>query len=283
MLDHIASIVSQRRFPLGGTSLPFTLVIALHCAFQFLLNPVGTSSNAMPTWFGVGLMGALISEPVFFGIWAGLGPGTLATRLPTTFIVLIVLTFAGTVKRWNFWWQPGEPSSVEMDDLLRVSGFFALTLGMMLLSRKFRGWRIALPSDRVVGASLSQFSLKFLLGMTTLCAVLLTIGRWLSSTNANAAIVAGLALLILIPVLVLPFVVLSGWPSRPMTIFFPLLWVILTWLGIEAVVAMESQQRIEVASQLISFQAGAAIAALMTTIPLRLTGCRFVRSATDGD
>jgi hypothetical protein len=253
----------------------FGFLVFLHGAFQVFLNPLGVGVDDLGEELGLTLMGFLMTQPILFGIWAALGPGNSIRRIAATFAIFVAVCLGGAIKPLNVWSAAGESFSIEIEPLLWALGFFILAAGIMVLARKFAGWRFDALSAVPTASPQSQFGVKFLLGLTTVCAVLLAICRALSSTNASAVMFAGITLLILFPVLVLPFLMLSRKPSVRLLVVALLVWAILTWLATEAMAAVDSVSRGGAARQLVFIQLGAATASFVSAIALRLGGYVF--------
>jgi len=257
--------------------LAVAFLAAVHVAFRALLNPIGVSVGTIPDWVALICMGVLVSQPVLFGIWAAIGPGPFFARVPATIAALIAVCIAGVIRRWNLLWPSVAATSIQADQFVWDLALFALVMGTMWIAGKLVGWRVVSYSNEPSAAQLNQFSLKFLLGLTAVCSVLLAIGRLWASANASAASFAGIVLLTLFPVLVLPFIALSVRPLWRFILLVPVLWAFLTWLAIETVAAMEKVPPSQVANELVLLQVGAAIASLTAAMMLRLAGYRFSR------
>ncbi|MEX0643288.1 MAG: hypothetical protein WD468_11335 [Pirellulales bacterium] len=260
------------------TWLPFVMLAIIHVGFQLFLNPLGAGVNVIGKWLGLVLMGVVVSQPIILGIWAALGPGGFFSRVSITLAVLVAVSFGGSIKRWNLWQPHRASSSISIDDNLWPAGFFLLVMGVLLLTRKFAGWQIVSATEEPDAGERNQFSVRFLLYLTTFCAVLLGIGRGMASTNASAMTFAGIMLLALFPVLVLPLLVLSVQPLRLRILLAPILWAALTWLATEAMAAIESVPRGDVEFQLVCLQVGVAIVSLTSAILVRIAGYRFCRA-----
>jgi hypothetical protein len=274
MVDNPHGNIGPRRH---RAVLAVALLVVMHVAFRALLNPIGVSVGTIPEWVGLLCMGILVSQPVLFGIWAAIGPGAYIARVPATFAALIAVCIAGVIRRWNLLLPSVAATSIQADQFVWDLALFALVMGTMWIVGRFVGWRVVSYSNEPPAAQPNQFSLKFLVGLTAVCSVLLAIGRLWASANASAASFAGIVLLTLFPVLVLPFIVLSERPLLRLILLVPVLWALLTWLAIETVAAMEKVPPSQVANELVLLQVGAAIASLTAAMMLRLAGYRFSR------
>src|SRR5262249_32254409 len=155
---------------------------------------------------------------------------------------------------------------------------------LMTLIRKLTGWRIVSRDDESQNvSSVRQFSIKFLLGFTALAAALLCAGRIATSSEwlgeQRAAIIGemlsgiGILLLATFPAFVIPLMALSNRFSLTVLLVLPAMWIVLTLLAAETIVAMNpSEGRSQVLLDIALIQVGAAITGLISVFVLRLAG-----------
>src|SRR6478672_9754674 len=91
------------------------LLICANTAFALLFNPNGGSDEYLSEWLGMLLMGAVLAQPMLFGIWAALGTGLLVKRVPLTLAALIVVGFCGGIKQWNVFMPAGAANSLDVE------------------------------------------------------------------------------------------------------------------------------------------------------------------------
>jgi hypothetical protein len=229
-------------------------------------------------------MGATISQPVLFAIWAALAAGSVAMRIPLSLAACTVVFFASTIKQWNL--VTRNNSLPAGQDLIMELAFFGLSLAIMLVARWFFGWRIS-RTGKIASGNANQFSLKYLILLTTICAALFLAGRsllagdfWSQSafwkqTISDGLTFVGLFLFALFPLLIIPLIAIARHPSFRTLIAMPFLCAGLTWLIVEILAAQHGEPRVDVARQLALIQGGALVAGLLSAIALRLAGYRL--------
>src|SRR4029078_6016698 len=158
---------------------------------------------------------------------------------------------------------------------------------VMFAARWIIGWRISRRMEGVANNSASQFSLKFLILLTTICAGLLVIGRgvlanerWAESAFwnqvGNGLLFVGLMLVTLFPLLILPLIAIAQRPSKRILAATLFSWAGLTWLIVEIAAAEYSEPRTDIARQLTLIQGGALVATLLSALALRYAGYRLI-------
>ena len=159
-------------------------------------------------------MGVLFSQPLFLGAWAAFGPPPAVKRLPLTLIALVVITIANGLRSSNL--------HAEYLELLLIEfGIFFASAVVLTIVAKIRRWRIS-RNDSGGEQALNRFSLRYLVGLTTMVAILLGVGRILVPTSSTPpssgslwdlllrlAVPCGTILLATFPVLSVPLLVLS--------------------------------------------------------------------------
>jgi hypothetical protein len=277
--------------------LLLALLVAAHAVFSVLFKPIDSTWWNAPQWLKDLMVGVAYAQAVLFAVWAIMGPGQLSKRVPLTMASLVMVVFAGMLLIWNVLsFRANARSFFEAP----ISLFVTAAVATMLVSRVTR-MRIGHESDATDEFALSnQFSLKFLLGLTAICAVFLGIGRslalhqWLpeypdleyNHTIDARAVRMALVLLPTLPGIIFPLVALLPRPTIRMLVAIPLLWVTYSWMAIETVIAVEHSPYWAVAGdrsplsdvvqQLTLLQLGAATAGLSSALVVRLAGYRFV-------
>jgi hypothetical protein len=160
--------------------------------------------------------------------------------------------------------------------------------------RKLTGWKVVNSTQAAgSGAEIHQFSVKYLLVLTTICAIVLGFGRALASADDlnitqgrsmdwidDLIAPVGMITLALFPAFVLPLILLSRHPASLVILLFPFVWLLLTWLAVETIEAMGgAPSKREVVEAVVGLQAGAALAGCASAIVLRLGGYRLASRA----
>ncbi len=221
MADHRANsdvIWTQRR-----AWIILMLLIGTLAAFNLTLNPEGTTVDKIPEHFALPLMGAAMAQPVLFAIWAALIDSPAILRIPLSLAASMVVFFAGTIKQWNVFTSENSPPAGQ--ELLMELALFGISLAIVLVARWLIGWRIGRLTGTGANERTNQFSLKYLLLLTTICAVLLLARRILLAGNfwhesafwtkevSEGLIFVGLILVALFPLLIIPLIAIARHPS----------------------------------------------------------------------
>jgi hypothetical protein len=272
-------------------SIVLLLLVAAHAILNLFLNPIGASVDDVSGRLALPLMGAGIAQPVLIAIWAALGPGAAAVRIPLSLAAAGIVFLASVPKLWNVFDNDVMASKRTGESLLMELSLFAVVLVLMLVVRRISGWRIqshAVANDNKAGGS--QFSLKYLLALTAVCAALLVLGRsvaagsfWTESTFwreffTGLFLFGGTILLALFPMLIIPLLAIARRPSLLAVAALPFLWAGLTWLAVEILASATGESCADLARQLGLLQAGAAVAGLVSALVLRSAGFRLVSS-----
>jgi hypothetical protein len=234
------------------------------------------------------LMGALFAQPLLFAVWMVMGPGTAVKRIPLTLTSFVILMLAGKLNVWE-WLDRGDSFGSRF--LIPGLALLGLSAAALWIVRWRTGWQIRrLPTSACEHSSANQFGLKFLLGWTTVCAVLLVAARgqlFRGLPNGTLLMVSsGLAILMLLPALCAPLIVLFPRPVGRLMWLAPLLWCAITWLAIETITAtattfdFEPDEWGQVALTVIIGQSGALVVGLLASIMLRLAGYRLTGNAS---
>jgi hypothetical protein len=264
------------------------LLVAAHALFNLYLNPMGWQNPAddFPTllWFGV-----VFVQPVLFAIWAAWGPPPASKRIPATIALFVLVVFTSCIQPFST--VPGATVVVQGGFVLLALPLLLFTGAMipMLVVRAATRWRIERPRDD--GPPISrpdQFSVSYLLALTTVCAVLLGIGRGLAATQDwmgsptwqqidELVTRIGMVLLAIFPAVLVPMIVISPRPTVPLLVGTIVSWAVLAWLGVEAIVHMDRTPRSDAAYQLALVHLGGGMASFASAFVLRRAGYRLVR------
>jgi hypothetical protein len=265
----------------------FTLLVFAYAAFNVLLNPMGASTRGdeFPTLI---LIGVMLVQPAIFAIWIALGPPPAAMRIPLTVAGLMFVLFAGCITQFSLVGD-NRFNRISPTSLVMPLSQFVAWIVLMLLVRKVTRVRIEnIYSDAGRLPSTNQFSLKYLLVLTMICAVLLAIGRGLTFSRDWPAAPSwqeigflisrtGIMLLGIFPAILLPSIVMAARPSRRRFVGALVAWAVLAWLAVEAIVLMDTMPKDKMAYQLVLVHLGAGGASLASAFVLRRAGYRLLR------
>jgi hypothetical protein len=226
-------------------------------------------------------MGVVLLEPVLFAMWAMLGPPPALYRLPATAGAFGVIVFAGAFTH---------PGWFSADYVVIAVAFFSVTAVLMFVTAAITRWSIRDGEEALSpGTVVNQFSLRYLISITTLCAVLLGAGRVMASLrdipesslpNQISQILAPLGLLLLVtfPAILLPLLILSQRPRLIVFVLFGLVWLGLSWLAVETIfVNFGGMERTEIAYDIASIQLGAGVTSGLAAVLIRFGGYRLVK------
>lgn len=255
------------------------VLVALHAIFDIVFSPLNRPINFWTTMLGAG---AWYVQPLLFGAWAAYGPGSALKRIPVTWVAYSTVLIPGILAQ-----KLAGNGMFNYMQLLAIlpATCVASTIVLLLIGRVTR-WRIDnQPPDPNASSASSQFSLRFLLGFTTVCAILLGLGRGLASSSAfkgseipQILKITGFLLILMFPAIVAPLAALSPILSKRVWIAIPLLWILLSVLGIGAYMQIEQNAyNWKEAHDILFIQIGAFIAALASALFLRFAGFRLVR------
>jgi hypothetical protein len=263
--------------PRARSWLCLGFLVAAHAIFNICISPF----EGGPTFFNLLVMGVILSQPVLFAGWATIGPPPASKRLPLTIAAFAAVILSGgmTSDEW-----------LSLNYLLIALTFFVVAIAAMLVIAWRLRWSIRQTRGPEAGdMPLNQFSLKFLLAVTTISAALLGIGRALASrqdwgrTQGWQSDVLemigpiGYLLLALLPALIAPTLVLSPRPKLYVMVTIPIVWIGLTVLAVETIVALEGPSRWDVVKDVVVLQLGSSMAGILTTVVLRIAGYRLFR------
>lgn len=126
-------------------------------------------------WLTMFFNGILVSEIAILTLWSALACMSWAARIAVSFPVLVFI--ASTYIMGLRLPDSGLPVEVAIIIYcISILGFVCLNIPLSIL-RLTRGWKLMGPSDTETSKNQSQFSISFLLGITTMVAILYTIVR----------------------------------------------------------------------------------------------------------
>jgi hypothetical protein len=259
-----------------------------HVLVNLFFNPIGTPVTGATEWLMKVLIGVVVAQPVLYAAWALIGPGRLLPRLLLTIVAFAAVLFSEFYRGFNRFDKVGPSNWESAMFLMFPLALFVICATAMTLVRKLTGWRIvSRTGDANSSPSARQFNMKFLLGFTALCAVLLGAGRiatssdWLGERRAEfiGHMLAGVGgiLLAVFPAFLVPLLALSKRAPWHVIVSLPFLWIGLTLLSVEAIVAIEpTEVRSQVLIDIVQVQLGAAATGLISALALRWAGYRLV-------
>jgi hypothetical protein len=259
-----------------------------HVLLVVIFNPTGPT-NAHDEWTYLVVLGIVFVQPMLFASWLSLGPPPAAKRIPFTIAAAVAVCLATGIKHWSFFARPSSANSLDFDWMILDSAFFGIFALVGFILRKFFHWHIANKSSMSAGLVLNQFSLKYLLALTTICALLLSIGRNLAMHRDTRMISdlltpMGIILLAMFPAMIVPVLTLSKRPAWPIVLIIVAAWATLSWLAVQSIVAQGpfSPGKSEMIQQILFLQLGGTIAGGGSALVLRLSGYRlFGRNTSD--
>jgi hypothetical protein len=268
------------------------LVVAAHFGFNLLLNPIGVPVSGSVKWRMLMFVGATIAQPALFAIWASLGPGPSFRRILWTTAAFGIVIFGEFYIAWNLFARTDGSRWGNAEFLFFPAALYAVCAVGMTLVRKLTRWRITHVGDsRTWTSTAGQFSLKFILGYTAVCAALLGAARLFSSAEtfgppadrlATMLTQIGGILLVIFPTFIAPLATLAKRVSVSSVVALLFLWVVLSLLAVEAVLKMNPNEiRSNVVIEIGYVQFGAALTGVFSALMLRWGGYRFVALAVD--
>jgi len=126
-------------------------------------------------WLAMFFNGILVSEIAILTLWSALASMSWASRIAVSFLTLVFIasTFIAGLRLAD----SGLPIQIAIIIYgISVLGFVCLNIPLSIL-RLTRGWKLMGPGDSETSKNQSQFSISFLLGITTMVAILYTIVR----------------------------------------------------------------------------------------------------------
>jgi hypothetical protein len=263
--------------------LALAAIVVGHAVLSAICNPFVARSSNQPDWIEMLTVGLMFSQPFLFGTWAALGPPPAMKRVPLSAASLVLVELASAI---------ASVGDYEPELFAITFSLFGTSILLMLIVRKTARWQIGTERDAGRGATaVNQFSLKYLLILTTVCASLLGVARVLVSMStlqrspvwqpdlAELLVPIGLVTLAIFPAVLVPLVALFPRPTMKILITVPCLWLALAWLAVEAVVALGNETRVDVIRDIALLQLSAMTSGLLSTLVLRVAGYRLLRRA----
>ena len=272
--------------------IALALVVIAFAAFALLLNPNGTPSAGVSEWLAMTAMGGICAQPLLLATWAALGPGGFVKRGPWTVVVQVALSLAGSVKCLNVFAGFASLVRIDVDEIVAMFSLFGVMTAAMLVVRRITGWRIAASAGRRDGAvQPNQFSVKGLMVLTAVSAVLLAAGRIVvpgqlsphlpsSSDAMRIAAMVGLLAVAFLPVLFLPLLVLSSRVEVSLVAVLVCAWALLTWLAASTIAVLDGPPVGGTRRTVMLLQLGIAVAGIVSALALRWGGYRLGRQTT---
>jgi hypothetical protein len=277
--------VNAPRIPLGWVLIGIVLWFAAVNTASMWLFP---DSGAWEELEAI-IIGFWAFEPMIFAIWAALGPGRFAVRLPLVVPCLMLVVAAPGLRKASL----ADTEKYEFITLTTAAmTLLAITLLLLLLARRSTGWRIVTRETPASGeAAPLQFDIKYLLLLVTVCGVALGLTVSLDfggPPNRNVffgpefviyilAVGSAVVSVLNLPMIAVPLIVLQERCSARFYWRSIALWLVVT-LGVSGVcIAIEGDFPLMLP---LLIQLGAAIAGFAAALPLRFAGCRLVARET---
>ena len=260
------------------------------CAYA-LLNSVGTwlCADGVNDFMEAFTAGALVFQPMIFGVWTALGSGSILTRLPPAIpSLLLIFIVPGYV--------PTAFADVRKNQfiVMVIVGYsiFAITLVLFLIVRRFTGFRIQSPTDQFSDNGGARFSIKDMLALTTVCAAALVLATKLKFQTVPEiprlifgqhfyieilAICGAILTGLLLPTMTVPMSILYGHSSHRFikTTITP--WAAITLLVSIPLIINEVDGVLDLVGCALLAQLGAVVMGVLTALPLRYYGFRMTR------
>jgi hypothetical protein len=261
-----------------GCKLVFVAIVAAHVLFNLFV-----SDRHQIEWIQRVTTGARIAQPVLFAAWAALGSAPATIRIPLTIATLIAVETAAGAR------LAVDATRTTCFEILVIT--LPLFLGAALalwIARIFKHW-VIVRRYAETDVARSQFSLKYLIGLTTATAFLLGLGKILLSADYSASnfdltdfareAAAPLAIMLLatLPAVAAPLFVLSHLPDWRSIIALFTFGLLTSFCAIWLLASIATQPLSTSAEDIFGIQAGAIAAGTLTAIPLRLVGYRLTK------
>jgi hypothetical protein len=296
-LGHYAAVVNTSR-PVG-VNLALVAIALLFIAFNLFLSPNGSDVPSV-IWLMYFRYGICFSEPAMLAIWAALGSGSALYRLPVTIAVLVITILADgyTALRWNVSkWNASRIDNYHLN-LSIVAGYVGIFVILFITFTLLRRWarlRIMhsteLTSDVVPPKN--QFGVRYLIGLMTICAMLMTVGRnfrgdWGGPTPGTSShfilttLIATLLILLVLPSSIIPFLALTKTLRWMPFLLLILSWPPSLWLAVEISNLLDGAppNRLDVAVHMFVIQLGALFSGSFAAMVLRIVGLRAARAVS---
>ncbi len=205
-------------------------------------------------------------------------------RIPFSLVGFVLVMFAACVPQLlaskdNFF----PPSRPGPEWLIMPGCCSLLRLSSVLAVRILTRWSIG-NTRRIEGPAspVNQFSIKYLLVLTAVCAVLLGIGRalaidWSFDSNwrnlGRMVVRVWMILFVMVPAILVPLTVISFRPTLRMFLGTIISGAVLAWVAIETIILLNNPPRREVTPEVLFIQLGGVLASIASSLVLRV--CRI--------
>lgn len=256
-------------------------LVAIYLLFNIFFSPFVRPAN-FASWLSLLSFGMFLVEPILFGTWAAIGTGVVKLRIPATWSLLVAINFS------PLWFGTPIPGiSNPFEPIVMLTAVCVGWTLLLLLIAKVTHWSIDSTPIQFGSNETGQFSLRFLLGVTTVCAIVLGVGRGLITSESLAGsqvvnIVRGIVqvLVLTYTATILPFAILSISPRKPLFIALSL-WPLLSILTSAAYLRFDTTTFLWGQLTLnLAIQTGALVASVACAIVLRFAGYRLIRRAS---
>jgi hypothetical protein len=235
-------------------------------------------------WFEAIVIGSWVFQPMLFAVWAALGPGRLAVRIPLVVLSMMLVIAAPGIRQANF----ADTERYEFITLTTAAmTLLVVTSLLLLVARRITGWQIVKPDVTISSYKAPlQFDIKYLLLLVTLCGIALglTVSLEFSSPRQNLflgpevviyilAVGSALASLLILPVIAVPLIVLKERCSARFYWRAIAVWLVLTLGAVMIFNTIEGDMPLLYP---LLIQLGAAVVGFAAALSLRLWGWRLV-------
>lgn len=235
------------------------------------------------------LMGGLAAQPMLLGFWVAAGPASLLLRLPGTLAVLATLTLAIAFAARESEVQPEAGAHLLVN--LSVAGLVTMACAAIIgaVFRKATRRRVQRHFPDAPERPF-QFSIKYLLGLTALCAVLLSLAMsfipsirnvaaepYFSRTILDMTLYGLFELAVCLPAAVVPWAILSSLPMSKLLLRGGLYWSVTSIVGSTVFSVYYPTGSAAMIGYLLGLQAGAAATGFVSAVVLRSAGYRLTR------
>jgi hypothetical protein len=229
------------------------------------------------------IAGVLLSQPILFAVWAGLGPQPFYRRFLLSFLLCTLVSFveeAGYLRH-----QRGDAGVIMIFDL----AFFFVATGVFSAVRRITGWRIQRDTDTGAAGDYraNQFGIKHIILLTSVTALAAGLLRsvFILAQDQPQHIpgffeflaMGGTMLAMLLPPAFFVWFALARRPNLPGLIGYAVLAVFAVDLLVGLLAPAFIPDR-EFFFSVLMMQFAAAVSVLVTTLPFRFCDYRMVRS-----
>ncbi len=267
------------------------LLVLANAALGAYFNPIGSGPTEIGEIRMFCLLGAILSQPVLFAIWASFAHSRFYHRFLWSLLLCTLVSFSedlGSLLRGNH---------RDLGMLMVIDTTLFLTATIVLsVFRHFSRWQIKQPGGEDAPSAYEgyHFGIKHLLILTTITALACGLFRTLYNINPNlrlppsiAEFVGGIGLFLalLFPIVVIPWYTLACRSSRPRSrIFVTVIMVVVVDLAAYfSMITMSppppSISLYDLIKPFLFFQLGSVISACVSTLVVRGCGFRMIREA----